>query len=330
MNSLHGAVLATLVYYDILDYPLTSFEIHKYLINPKRFTKSGVGVGNIELKEINTLLGEFVRSGVVGKKNRFYYLFRKDDICRLRVKREKISSQKWKKFLKLSKWLTTAPYLRGVFASGSMALGNTDNDSDFDVLVIAKKNRIYTCRFFLWLISSMLRARRGRYDKVAPDKFCFNHYISEDGLYLSHQSLFNAQTYIHLKPVFIDPFLTEKFYSANRWINNYVHKFKPLYYDAGRSVDSTLFLKNIARIFEFILKGIVGDVIENILKKYQQRRIRLNPATYEEGGRVVFNDKELEFHPRSFEKTLLARYNSGLMNLGVILDSEEEDSGLLK
>ena len=63
------------------------------------------------------------------------------------------------------------------------------------------------------------------------------------------------------------------------------------------------------------------------MKKYQQYRIRSNPVTYEKGGRIVFNDGELEFHPHSFERIVVDKYNVGLKKLG-ILGAVERDSGL--
>jgi predicted nucleotidyltransferase len=330
MISLRSSILATLNYYDILDYPLTLLEVRKFLINPGRIIKIIRGVGDVGLDKVSSKLNELVKSGVVSEKNGFYFLGNKSYLYDLRIEREKISSQKWKKFLKLSLWLEATPYLRGVFASGSMALGNTTEDSDFDVLIIIKRNRLYTCRAFLWCITSLLRARRKRYDKIAPNKFCFNHYIGDDNLYLAHESLFNAQTYIHLKPVYIEHELAEKFYASNIWINNFVYNFQPQYHFVRRSIESNFFLKSIARIGEYTLNSLFGDWLENVLKKYQQKRINQNPATHESGGRVIFNDKELEFHPHSFEKVFLEKYKAGLKKLGITPYIEERDSGLIK
>ena len=329
MNDLRNSILATLGYYDILDHPLTLLEVYKYLINPGRIMKLPKGVSDIGLDSISLKLDELIKIGIIGEKNGFYHLVNKNYLYDLRIEREKISSQKWKIYLRLSKWLAITPYLRGVFASGSMALGNTDDNSDFDVLIIARQKRLYTCRFFLWLITSLLGVRRKRFDKIAPNKFCFNHYISDEHLNLIHESLFNAQTYIHLKPVLIEHKLIERFYSANLWLNNYVYNFRPQYHYVRRSIKPNFILKLLAKTGEFILNTSFGDGLENILKKYQQNRIKSNPATYESGGRVVFNDRELEFHPRSFEKIVLAKYKENLKKLGIMPYIDEKDSGLL-
>ena len=83
----------------------------------------------------------------------------------------------------------------------------------------------------------------------------------------------------------------------------------------------------LARCGEALLNNFFGNILEKILLAFQQRRIKKSPATYESGGRIIFTDKELEFHPRSFEKVVINNYNSGLKKFGVF-GVEESDSGL--
>ena len=209
-----------------------------------------------------------------------------------------------------------------------MALGNTDQESDFDVLVIAASGRLYTCRMFLSLAASLFRARRKRFDKMAPDKFCFNHYITDAALTICHESLYNAQTYIHLKPALIANELFEDFYARNLWLNKYAYNFRPANQFVRRSVKRSVILCSVAALAEFIFNSRFGNRLENVLKNYQRNRIRSNPATYEKGGRVIFTDNELEFHPHSFEGPAIKRYNTALKNLGIVPIEEEKDSGL--
>ncbi|MBI2068518.1 MAG: hypothetical protein HYT67_00190 [Candidatus Yanofskybacteria bacterium] len=326
MDSFKSAILATVVYYDILDVSLTLFEVHKFLVNPGRLSKIPIAEP-ITLGHIDEELQTLVKLGTIQTKNGFYFLPGRERLYDIRIGREKISAAKWKKFLKTSRWFQAVPYLRGMLASGSMALGNTDEDSDFDVLVIAASGRLYTCRVFLSLTASLFRARRKRFDKTAPDKFCFNHYITDTSLPIRHESLYNAQTYIHLKPVLIGGELFEDFYASNIWLNKYVYNFKPANMFVRRSVKPSVFLRSAAVLGEFFLNNKLGDLLEGFLKKYQQRRIRSNPVTYEKGGRVVFNGGELEFHPHSFERIVVDRYNVGLIKLG-IPGIVEKDSGL--
>lgn len=328
VDYLHNSILATLVYYDILDFPLTLLEVNKYLINPGRLSKDPI-LGTISLNQIAENLESLVGAGFVGSKNGFYFLTQKDSLYELRIKREKIAAQKWKKFLRIAKWFQAVPYLRAVLASGSLAINNTGHESDFDVLSVVKSGRLYTCRLLLSLVASVFGARRTRYERSAPDKFCFNHYITDGNLNIKHESLFNAQAYVNLKPVLVDEGIFSCFHVENIWLNKYVYNFKPAEEFVLRKVYHSTLLSLIGRAGELILNSSLGDRFENWAKKYQQKRIKDNPVTYESGGRVVFNDNELEFHPHSFEAFAIDKYNKKLKQLGIITYAEEKDSGLI-
>ena len=330
MSYLRNSILATIVYYDIFNYPLTLVEIYKYMINPARIVKIEGGISEVSINSIVEELDKLEISGIIGTKNGFYFLNGRDDIYNLRMQRHKIADQKWKKFLKFVKYLALAPYLRGVFASGSMAINNTGEESDFDILVVAKSGHLYTCRFFLWVISSLAGARRKKHQKIAPDKLCFNHYIADDSLYIPHESIFNAQTYASLKPAMIAPGLIDNFYHANLWLNNYVYNFRPEKEFIRRSVTVPFIFKFIAESVESVLSLLKLDRrIETILRHFQQERIKKDPVTYSSGGRVIFTEQELEFHPYSFERIVINEYNRGVMRLGIVPYIKETDSGLL-
>jgi len=326
---LRNAILATIIYYDIFDYPLTLVEIHKYLVNPGRLSNIQGGIGEIKLSDIIDELDRLVDPGIINQKNGFYFLNGRNDLYELRIERDKISARKWKKFLRMAKFLALAPYLRGVFASGSMTIDNTTEESDFDVLIIIRSGRLYTCRFFLWAVSSFLGIRRKKHQKIAPDKLCFNHYITDDSLYINHESIFNAQTYINLKPVMIKPEILDQFYVENLWLNNYAYNFHPHNNFVDRNVKPPDTFVILAKTLEFIFDSFFGNTTERVLKYFQQRRIKSDPVIYEPGGRIVFTDQELEFHPHSFERIVIEKYRAGLKRFGIVPHIDEEDSGLI-
>ncbi len=325
---LRNSILATIIYYDIFDYPLTLVEAHKYLVNPGRISRIDGGIGEIKLSDIKDGLDRLVYPGIINQKNGFYFLNGRSDLYELRIERDKISARKWKKFLWMAKFLALAPYLRGVFASGSMAIDNTTEESDFDILIIIRSGRLYTCRFFLWAISSVLGIRRKKNQTIAPDKLCFNHYITDDNLYINHESIFNAQTYINLKPVMTKSDLSDQFYAENLWLNNYAYNFRPQNNFIRRSIKPSSMFLALARISEFIIDSFPGDIVERILKYGQQKRIKRDPIIHESGGRIIFTDQELEFHPHSFEGFVIEKYTTNLKRFGIIPHIDEEDSGL--
>ena len=335
MPDLRNSILATIIYYDVFDFPLTFAEVYKYLISPTRFTiptsivvrplYSGLTTIDGKTADIVDELGNMIRAGLIGHKNGFYFLPGKENLYEARIEKDKVAIGKWRRFLRVTGYLQLAPYLRAVFASGSLASNNTELKSDFDVFIILKSGRLYTGRFFLWLISSLLGVRRGRFDLIAPDKLCFNHYVTEENVEIKNRSLYVAQSIVNLKPVTLCEEVVNKFSSLNNWVNSYCYNFNRL--NEYRVIRQNKFFLLWARAGEMVLNNFFGNAVERFLKAIQQRRIKNNPATYESGGRIVFTDNELEFHPRSFERTVIDNYNKKLKKFG-ILGVTETDSGL--
>lgn len=329
MTDLRNSVLATLAYYDVFDFPLTALEVYRYLINPARIERQADGVGEIMVSDVISTLEELLSQSRIAEKNGYYMLsVERLPVYEKRIAKEKIAALKWKKLLRIARWFQAVPFLRAVLVSGSMAMNNADEQSDFDVLVIAKSGRMYTCRIFLSVIASLFRARRRRYDLVAPGKFCFNHYITDRQLTIRFESLYNAQSYINFRPVYVQGYILEDLYRENVWLNKYVYNFQPSFLYERRSVKNSRILAMIARMGELALAAFLGRVVEKTLRWYQQKRIRNNAVTYAPGGRTIFDDTQLEFHPHSAERSILGRYNAMISQLGTFWNYRELDSGL--
>ena len=95
-----------------------------------------------------------------------------------------------------------------------------------------------------------------------------------------------------------------------------------------REVPRSRLLGMVRSVIELPLRTVLGDWLERGLRAWQCRRIEREPATHERGGRVVADDREIEFHPRSAERMVIDRYNAALAGLGV--RRTEPDSGLTR
>lgn len=324
--SLRQNILATLAYYDVFDFPLTADEVFKFLIFFKH-------LGVVETKQPNTQevkkeLDQLLLDRVVDSRDGLYFLFDKEYLVPLRHKREKIALNKWQRAVSALKWLRLTPFVRAIFASGSLAMSNTDELSDLDVLVVTRQGRIWLTRFLITLTLSILGVRRRGFDRVAPDKICLNHYITDHSLHIPFQSLYNAQTYSNLVPIFLrDGSLVAKFKQENRWVMDYVFDWANIDLENKYKIktEPAIFW---AKFFEVILSGKAGDFFERLARKYQFRRIAENPVTEKPHGRIVFNDQQLEFHPHSIETEVVAKYNQKLARLGLAELAVESDSGL--
>lgn len=328
MDELRLSILATLALYDAFQLPLTAVSVHERLLNPARFSKNGADVTKQELFDVMEMLDALVGQGKIICSNGFYMLSEGHTAYQTYIAQEKVSAQKWKKLIRKAWWLQCVPCIQTIFVSGSMALGNPDTKSDFDVVVIAEKGRLYTCRVLVSLIASLMGARRTRHEHVAPDKFCFNHYLTDDGLAIHHQSLYAAAVYNDMVPIMTRGDIVERFYTANPWLLKYFVRVPIRRSYVRKIVRPSDALMNVRAIGEWLLGGSLGRTIEWMFRRWQQKRIFANPLTHTTGGRVVATQKHLEFHPHSAEVSVIADYNAAIDRLGAFWNYQEKDSGL--
>jgi len=320
MTELEKTVLATLAYYDVFDRPLTAWEVFRYAIKTELKTISFVAV--LEVLTESKILRE-----KISHFNGFYFLKERSALVGERIDRQKLADHKWKQARRFLKLLPAIPYIRMVAVSGSLALNNSKANSDIDLLIITKKGRIWTCRTLTTLAIHLLGKRRHHH--LTKDRFCLNHYITDQSLQFTGKSLYNAQTYAHLVPVIGTGHLIYQFQKTNQWLLDYLFFYPFQTRGFIKNIKRSVFLNKARRYKEMILDTSVGDWLEKKLRKKQEQRIKKDPMTLKPGGRVVFNDNQLEFHPDSPEKGVLEKYNKKLEEIGLAALGHQKDSGLL-
>lgn len=327
LTTIDKAVISTLVYYDVLNFPLTNFEVFKNLVSLKRIDNKFVN--KVGLSDIDNSLLRFKKSKVIDEFNGLYHLRKRNKLYDIRIERRKLADKKWKKVIFALKFLKVIPYIRLVFASGSLALYNTDYDSDLDIFLVVRSGRIWTSRFLISLVMELLGVRRSKYDVVGKDLVCSNHYITDKSLEIPCQSIYTAQLYTHLTPIIIkDESLLKDFWRENKWVNNYMNNWPPFTESNLRIIKSGPLTRFAAYISEEILDFTFGNWLERKLKDFQLRRIKSDSKSPNGKGRIVIDDFQLEFHPDSPEAGIISYYNSKMRELGFEELGKEEDSGL--
>ncbi|MGD0977469.1 MAG: hypothetical protein ABR875_04245 [Minisyncoccia bacterium] len=319
-------VLATLVYYDVLDFPLKTEEILGYLIK----TDDEI-IDDITIQEVKKTLDQLILESVADVDQKFYYLAGRDYLVPLRIKNEKTSREKWAKAERAIKWLKFVPFVKAVFASGTLAMNNCDELSDLDVLVVAKHGRIWLTRMLVSGMMALLRVRRKWTDKIAPDKICLNHYITDRSLRIPFENIFNAQTYANLKPMLVkNKKIIENFYKENIWLNKYlITDPEDSIYDImiyHKWIEIGWVARVVAVAGEWLLGSWRGNWLEKMAKNYQVNKIEKNPLTvaalsheskggHGSGSHIVYSDEMLAFHPDSPETAIIEKYQEKLKAL---------------
>lgn len=288
-------ILQTVIFYDILNFPLTSFEIWKYLtVEGEQLEvkdkKAECSLGDI----VETLENEDLKK-YIEEYNGFFFLKGRQYLVEERIERDKNSIEKYRIAEQAAGWLRFVPYVRMVAITGTMAMKNCEKSSDIDFFVVLEKGRIFTGRLFVTVLVHLLRRRR--YGKKIRNRICLNYFVTTGSLEIKKKDLFAANEYSFLYPL-LGFGIYRKFAEANAgWIKRY----KPnCFFDdiePFRYVADGKFSSSIRNFLEHLINFLRGDRIEAWLKEKQVVRIERNPLTNIEGAYIEANDENLVFLP---------------------------------
>src|SRR5258706_15200893 len=127
ISVLERAILETLAYSNVFEYPLRLDELHRYL--PMR----------VEIEQVSQMLDSL--NGLLGKQDDFYFLAGREKIVKIRNQREVYSQKLLHKALIYGRILGALPFIRMVALTGSLAVMNKSKKADFDYMLVATSNR---------------------------------------------------------------------------------------------------------------------------------------------------------------------------------------------
>ncbi len=298
-NILSQKILSTVVYYDILDYPLTVFEIWKYLMKMPNFPALPAGRQcQMSNEEESCSLADIIKeldSGEIKEKiesyRGYYFLRGKKGLVEQRIERNKISEEKYKIARRAVWFLRFSPFIRMILISGRLAMKNADKKSDIDFLVCLESGHIFTGRSFVTLIAHLLGKRR--YGNKIANRICLNYFITASSLEIETQDLFASSEYFFASPIFGWEYF-QKFRRANGWIKKYHENYSSAEAADLKMVNDDFFSRLIRGIGEWIF-GF--DFLEQKLKSWQTKRIMNDPRTKKAGSLIVADDNSLVFLP---------------------------------
>lgn len=309
-SNLEKAVVSALVYHDLLDYPLTSLEVFKYL-------NKGLLKNQPSFFKVQTLLEGSPRlKKFIEQKNGFYFLKGRQNIINRRISRHKIAEKKWEKIKKISRWLELAPYLRMIGLTGSLTLNNTRQESDWDLLLITKTKRIWTSRFLITGLIGLMGKRRG---KITKDKICLNTYLTEENLEIKPEikphDLHASYEYFRLIPFLeMKTGIFQDFQKANGWLKNNFF-FYGRQKNNLRAVNPNKLLSCLKFFLEKLSDNKIGDFLEKGLGQWQKNKIKKKLKRLGPDDQIFFTDQCLMFHPRSKAPRLLKAYQLKMKEL---------------
>lgn len=275
------AIKKTLAYAGIFNYPLTSKEIHHWLIGKQTSFKKV----QTELKKLKIPKENFIE----------------------RRKKNRIAIKKWSIAKKASRLLSKIPTILSILVTGNLSVNNSVVDDDIDLLIITKANTLWTTRFFTNLILDFLRIRRHPNDKQFKDKICLNMFLDEDHLKIEDQNIYTSHELLQAKPIYDKNRTYQKFISTNSWAKKYLpNAFSGLLGKSdssgvadrvpsgaeGRRSDSPEVARRLFSFFE--------PLLSITQKQYMSSKIT----------REKILPGQLLFHPKDTQQKILRKYKS--------------------
>jgi len=216
---------------------------------------------------------------------------------------------------KLAKILQFFPFIRCVILNGSLAEGRAKKGSDIDILIVAQSGRVFSVRFFIAVLTSILGIKRSSNGtKNHAGKFCFNYYLTDDYLEIPHDrtdiiNAYCARNYSQSILVWGDENIFSEYcqvnidwmqkYLKSQGINNKSINIFPIVENwvTKQFPIGNIRAKRVGQWWERRLSNKFGDWIEIQVKKFQIWLIEKDYRTWKYPNFVVYNDRELRFHP---------------------------------
>ncbi len=258
IDSLGRAIVQAVAYADVFDYPLTPWEIHRYLI--------GVPA-SLEAVQAALRNGKLVPDYLTPYEG-YFTLPGREAIVEVRRRRARVAASLWPYAVHYGRIIAGLPFVRMVAVTGALAVDNVEQDADIDYLIVTEPDRLWLCRA---LIIGLVRlvARHGIV-------LCPNYLISMRALTLSEHNLFTAHELAQMVPIG-----GWDVYQRIRQLNAWVARFLPNANGPPRHIEKRALLhRPIGALAEVVLRTPIGARLERweMNRKIQKlsRQIRPN------------------------------------------------------
>lgn len=201
MTALELAILKSVVYASLFDYPLTAEQVQRTLVECTATTSE--------------ILAAWGRSpalaSVLECRDGFFFPIGRGDLVAERHRREARSLAFLDRHASVLRLICALPFVRMVALSGSIAHHNLEPDGDLDLFIVTRGHHVWTVTLSIVLLTKLLR-RRGT--------ICANFVVADSELTFEQQDLFTANQIIHLKPLVGEGLMAE-IVAANPFVSRF-------------------------------------------------------------------------------------------------------------
>jgi hypothetical protein len=279
------AILKTLIYYDIFNFPLKAWEIHKWLIGKKA-----------SLQQIEKTLRRMGQGTSIKYQGDYYFLTGRKSLVKERQKKEQVSKEHLQTIKYISQIFKIIPWIKLVGISGSLSMMGSSKKDDIDLFIITADNRIWMSRLLLIFLTSLTGLRRKRREKVlsANGKICINLILEESNLAQQKKNIYVAHEVLQMRVLWQGDEVYSRFLHANDWAFKHLPNWKSGVIESRKSKISKLAKSYKSQKYNSKVKDLrFVDWLEEMAKRFQLR-IMGSPDRSEriENGALYFHPED--------------------------------------
>lgn len=279
------AVLRSVVYASLFDYPLEPAQLEASLI--------GVGADAAAIerwwRESDLL------QAAIEYRDGLYFPAGRSDLVRTRSRREAVSRELLDRDRRILAFVANMPFVRMVALSGSLAHLNAEGFADLDLFVITAPNRVWSVTVATVVLAKLLGWRK---------RLCMNYVISERALAIEPKDLFSANQIIHLRPL-MGHDVFERFVTSNDFVRQIYPNFELP--EALRTRDPRR-----KTFFERALSLGFAQAAEGVARWAYGWHLRRRAVSWLSRDQVRLEAECLKLHTSSHRASTLARFDAAM------------------
>lgn len=291
MRSLTDSIIDTLAFFAIFEFPLTTTEVFNWLWKPP--------VGTT-IVSVTQELEQLVASGVITSGGGYFFLGPISDALERRRQAHWLVAHKLQRARRALRWATWIPFLQAVFMCNTVAFGWPRPQSDIDVFVVVRRNRLWLTRLLLTLSIGLSGYRR--HGQYVADRVCLSFYITDDVLDLESVQIEPNDILLTYWTIFLHPLYDPNSVAATIALQNKWAMVRVPHAVSDQILHPSIAPHRVGDWFkkqlEFFLSGFMGDWLNKTVGLIQKRKMRGNAHSVQNqpDSRVVISDTMLKFH----------------------------------
>ena len=289
MNRQELAIVRTVTYASLFDYPLTLEQL--------RLTMISLAMSRDEI--LATYDGSMRLRSLVEHRDGFFFPAGRGDLVGERRRREARSREFLARHTRLLQWVCALPFTRMVALSGSIAHLNLEDGGDLDLFIVTRGRRVWLVTLAMILLTRLLGARR---------IVCANLVMSDTHLAIKEeeQDLFTANQVLHLKPLFGMEVL-EGFVAANPFVAMFYPNHAPRA-AAGFAIDCGRALRWLKAAAEWVLV-VPSPALEAFCRHAYGWHLKRRSVSWRSPEQVRLQPDYLKLHTHSHRQSVLDRFD---------------------